>query len=524
MIIGQFIMSSTKHASLHADSQDETINFLKSLAPTVIETHLSLVFLNQQHAYKLKKAITLPFVDFSQIRQRHHYCKEELKLNRRTAPDIYLEVLTIYRNTKGKLSFKAIKDSEVVDAVLKMQRFDSDNLLSKLAQQKQLTQKMMTDLAHDLANFHQQAAVSTAHQGVKLISDIIELNQQSEETVNQVLGHKKMSELNQLLIKDIQQHSTILNTRAANGKVRHCHGDLHLNNICLWHQVPTPFDCLEFNQSMATTDVLYDLAFLLMDLWHYQQYDLANWLMNRYMEQNDESDSLVLLPLFMSLRASIRAMVIATQAAHTSVTTATTKYCRQAEDFLTLAISLLKRPKAQLVAIGGLSGSGKSTLATAIAPYIGTAPGALVLSTDRIRKRLFNVSSEEKLPADTYTKANSQLVYRIQSELSTHILQTGHSAIADGVFSKQWERKAIEQCAQTVPVTFKGVWLESPSNMLIERIINRKNDPSDATVEVLEKQLQIEHGPINWQRLNSNQHIDNLTLQALSMIRGHWPW
>ena len=517
-------MSSTKHSTPHADSQIETINFLKSLAPTVIETHISLVFLDKQFAYKLKKAVTLPFVDFSQLEQRQHYCEEELKLNRRTAPDIYLEVLTIYRNTEGKLSFEASKDSEAVDAVLKMKRFDSELLLSKLAEKNQLTRQMMTELAHGMTNFHQQAAVSSDYQGAKLVSDIIELNQQSEAIVNKVLGHKKMSELNQLLLDDIEQHSVILNQRAANGKVRHCHGDLHLNNICLWNQVPTPFDCLEFNQSMATTDVLYDLAFLLMDLWHYQQYDLANWLMNRYIAQSDETDGLALLPLFMSLRASIRAMVIAIQAANASTATATKKHSRQAEEFLTLAFSLSKRPKAQFIAIGGLSGSGKSTLASAIAPYIGTAPGALVLSTDRIRKRLFKVAAEEKLPADTYTEASSNLVYRKQRELSTHILQTGHSAIADGVFAKEWERKAIGQCAQSSQTSFKGIWLESPSQELMERVANRVNDPSDATVEVLEKQLQIEHGPITWQRLNSNQHQENLTLQALSVVKGHWPW
>ena len=519
-------MSSIAHTSHRpsTDSQDETINFLKSLAPTVIETHISLVFLDEQYAYKLKKAVKLPFVDFSHVEQRLHYCHEELKLNRRTAPEIYLDVLTIYRNDKGALSFEDHGESEVVDAVLKMKRFDSQKLLSKLAEKKQLSNHMMAELAHGLANFHKQAAVTTDYQGAKRLNDIIELNQLSEATVNKVLAHKKMSELNQLLLNDIAQHSSILNTRAANGKVRHCHGDLHLNNICLWREVPTPFDCLEFNESMATTDVLYDLAFLLMDLWRHQQYDLANFLMNRYMEHSDETDGLVLLPLFMSLRASIRAMIIATQSANSSDPTARKQYRRDVENYLNLAFKLLKRPKTKLVVIGGLSGSGKSTLATALAPYIGAAPGARVLSTDRIRKQLFNVAAEEKLPADSYTEASSNMVYRRQRELATTVIQNGHSAIADGVFAKAWEREAIAQCALDIKSDFKGIWLETSSKELIERVANRKNDPSDATIEVVKKQLQMQHGLITWPRLNSTQTLENLIPQALSLVKGLWPW
>lgn len=517
-------MSNINHSTHHSGSQAETISFLTRLAPTVIETHISLVFLDEQYAYKLKKALSLSFVDFSQVERRIYYCHEELKLNRRTAPDLYLEVLLIYRNLKGELSFEDDGQSDVIDAVIKMRRFDNQHLLSTLAEKNQLTPQIMTQLAHDLADFHSKAEVSSDHQGAKRLGDIVELNKLSEPRVNQILGHGKMSELNQLLLKDITQHAAILNSRAAESKVRHCHGDLHLNNICLWHKVATPFDCLEFNESMATTDVLYDLAFLLMDLWRYQQYELANCLMNRYMEQSKETDGLVLLPLFMSLRASIRAMVIALQASNTKDHIAAEQHRQQAEKFLSLAFTLLKRPKPQLVAVGGLSGSGKSTLATALAPYIGAAPGARVLSTDRIRKRLFNVAAEEKLAAESYTEASSNMVYRSQREQCAAVVLAGHSAIADGVFGKDWERKAIEQCAKDLKANFNGIWLEAPPSKLMTRVANRKNDPSDATVEIVEKQLQREYGVINWPHLNSAQALNVLTSQALSLLKGQWPW
>lgn len=517
-------MSRPKNTKPKASSQDEVILFLKGFAPTVVETHISMIFLDEEHAYKLKKSLTLPFVDFSQTEQRLASCHDELRLNCRTAPDLYLEVLPIYRDTQGQLSLQGDEQSEIIDAVLKMRRFNEQDLLSKLAENYQLSADMMTQLAHVIADFHLHADISTDYQGAKRLRDIIELNQQSEALVNLVLGHQRMSELNQRLLTDLEDHAKLLNSRAANGKVRHCHGDLHLNNICLWQQLPTPFDCLEFNESMATTDVLYDLAFLLMDLWRYKQYDLANWLMNRYMEQNDESDGLVLLPLFMSLRASIRALVIATQVANADNQTDTTEQRQQAEKFLNLAFELLQRPEPQLVAIGGLSGSGKSTLAKTLAPYIGAAPGARVLSTDRIRKKLFCVAAEQRLPPESYTQASSNIVYRTQRELSSEILLTGHSVIADAVFAKPLEREAIANCAQQAKVRFKGIWLEAPAQQLMDRVEVRKNDPSDATVAVVKKQLKIAPGDIHWPRLNSAQTLHDLTAQAMMLLQGKWPW
>lgn len=499
------------------NNQQETIRFLQSFAPTLIETHISMIFLDEHYAYKLKKAITLPFVDFSQSKQRYLSCQDELRLNRRTAEDLYLEVLPIYRSAEGQLSFKD-NGTEPVDAALKMRRFDSRFLLSQLAEQKQLNQAMMAQLAESLAVFHQQAAVSDDTQGAQRLSDIIELNRRSEPIVNQALGHQRMSELNRALLKDTAQHAELLNRRAVAGKVRHCHGDLHLNNICLWQHTPTPFDCLEFNESMATTDVLYDVAFLLMDLWRYEQYDLANYLMNRYIDAQDETDGLVLLPLFMSLRASIRAMVIAIQAANTENGAEAAKYRHQAEQFLDLAYQLLQRPKLQLIAIGGLSGSGKSTMAATLAPLIGAAPGARVLSTDRIRKKLFGLKAEARLPAESYTAENSQRVYRKQCELSSTTLAAGHSVIADAVFAKAAEREAIEHCAQQLTIPFKGLWLEAPTQELMQRVEKRKNDPSDATVDVVKMQLTIDTGEIHWPHLMSKQNTKDLCDQALKLL------
>ena len=506
------------------NTQDDVINFLKTIAPSVIETHISMVFLDDKHAYKLKKALTLPFVDFSQTEQRLAACQDELRLNSRTAPDMYLEVMPIYRHQDGQLSFKDDGHNNVLDAVLKMRRFKDKDLLSNLAKRNKLNSDIMTKLAQAIAEFHKATEISSDHKGAKRIKDILELNRKSESLVNKVLGHERMTELNLLLEQEINKHSDLLNSRAAAGKVRHCHGDLHLNNICLWRKTPTLFDCLEFNQSMATTDVLYDLAFLLMDLWRYERYDLANWLMNRYMDHTNENDGLILLPLFMSLRASIRALVTATQVAHTDKQTDTSAQLKKAEQFLELSFELLKRPEAQLIAIGGLSGSGKSTLAKTLAPFIGAAPGARVLSSDRIRKKLFGVEPEERLAAEKYTQTSSNLVYRIQRELSQEFLRAGHSVIADAVFSKATERNAIENSAKKLKCKFNGLWLEAPAQQLMERVDARTNDPSDATVEVVKMQLKLAPGEIHWPRLNSAQQPKDVSNQALTLLQGQWPW
>lgn len=517
-------MSSSDDIHHDVNSQQETINFLKSFAPTIVETHISLIFLSEQYAYKLKKALHLPFLDFSQTAQRIEVCHKELELNRRTASDLYLDVLTIYQHADGQLSFEHADDAKAVDAVLKMRRFDDDHLLSKLAQKNQLNNVMMEELAQTLADFHSKAAVIEESHGAKRLSDIVELNRRSEKTINQVLGHRQMSELNQLLLQAIDDKSALLNKRAFNGKIRHCHGDLHLNNICLWEQTPTPFDCLEFSESMATTDVLYDLAFLLMDLYHYDLADKANYLMNRYMDHSDEIDGLSLLALFMSIRASIRAMVIATQAANTKDSDKADMLCQEAETFLTLGFALLKKTSPQFIAVGGLSGSGKSTLASALAPYIGTAPGARILSTDRIRKQLYHVAAEEKLPAESYNQASSNMVYRSQREQATAVALADHSVIVDGVFARENERDAIAQCSKESRLSFKGIWLEAPPNELMSRVTTRKNDPSDATTDVVEKQLQVDCGSITWSRLNSAQSLKKLIPQALLLLKGKWPW
>jgi uncharacterized protein len=298
--------------------------------------------------------------------------------------------------------------------------------------------------------------------------------------------------------------SALLDQRAHAGKVRRCHGDLHLRNICSFDGHPTLFDCLEFDDDLATTDVLYDLAFLLMDLWHLGLRPEANWLFNRYFDIVDEADGVSLLPFFMAARASVRAHVSAVQV------------FREASAYFELASALLNPRPPQLVAVGGLSGSGKSSVAEAAAEQLGPPPGARVLSSDRIRKRLYGVPAETRLPDDAYQPHVSERVYAEQARAAAAFLKNGHAVIAAAVFDRAEDRRRIEAAASDA-ILFNGFWLEAPLDLLIERVNGRVGDPSDATPIIVRQQAR-RATPPEWHRLSSGGTLVNTTAALFKRI------
>ncbi|HEX2726623.1 MAG TPA: AAA family ATPase, partial [Beijerinckiaceae bacterium] len=300
----------------------------------------------------------------------------------------------------------------------------------------------------------------------------------------------------------LARHAERLEARRAAGKVKRCHGDLILRNICLLDGVPTPFDCIEFDETLATIDVLYDLAFLLMDLWHREQRRLANLVLNRYLDECDESDGLALVPFFMAARAAVRAHVTASQASETPVQAAT-PLRSEARAYFDAALAFLRPGKTQLVAIGGLSGTGKSTVAAHLAADIGAPPGARILSSDRLRKRLHGVPAETRLPESAYLPEVSEAVYGTLRQEAARALTAGSSVIVDAVFDRPAERAAIEATAAQAGVAFQGIWLDAPTTTLLARIEARRNDPSDATTDVLHAQLARDCGAITWRRISA---------------------
>ncbi len=435
-------------------------------------------------------------------------------LNRRTAPALYLGARRITRGPDGGLAFDGT--GNLVDAVVEMRRFPEADLFDTLACEGRLGPDHIADLAQVIAAFHAGAEIHRDKGGAAALTALVDLNAAALRATG-LASTGAVATLTARFRAVLARHAPLLDARRAAGKVRRCHGDLTLRNICLFEGKPTPFDCIEFSETIATTDILYDLAFVLMDLWHRSRFDLANLLLNRYLDGADETDGLGLLPVLMALRAVIRAHVTAAQAADGTGAAAAARTA-EARAYLALGEDLLTDRPAGLLAVGGFSGSGKSSVAAAAAPWIGAAPGARILSSDRIRKRLHGVDALTRLPAAAYAQTVSRRVYAILRRDAGRVLAAGHCVVADAVFDRPTERAQIEALARDRGARFCGVWLEAPAPLLARRIDSRAGDPSDATATVLAAQVARGRGALAWHELRADQPVDALRATVLSLL------
>lgn len=509
---------------IHRGEQRETIAFLSrpetyDCAGPVdrVETHGAIVFLAGDFAYKLKRAVRLPYLDFSSVEKRHRACLAELELNRRTAPDLYREVLPIRGAAGGHLSFKA---GDPVDWLVVMRRFPDDALLEKVAERGELDRPMTRDLADRIAAFHDQAAIIRSGSGAARARNVIEGNRASMAALDTGLLPPDLCEdLHRHSVRALGQVSQLLDQRLQAGRVRHCHGDLHLANICLWNGRPTLFDCLEFDAELATCDVLYDLAFLLMDLWERGYCSQACQLFNRYCDIAQENAGLASLPLFLSMRAAVRCHVSASAASTQETERARNRKLAEARAYGSASLAFLEAERPQLVAIGGLSGTGKSTVAGALAHRMARAPGARWLRSDVIRKRAAGVLPEERLPAGAYSTSASSAVYAKMEADALAILEAGHSVILDAVFARPSEREAVGRLARRTRVKFSGFWLSAPPDILALRLAGRRGDASDADRSVLMRQLSYQIGDVSaWTRVDAGQAPEEVASRIASAL------
>jgi aminoglycoside phosphotransferase family enzyme/predicted kinase len=488
------------------DDQRAVIDFLK--APSsyggaverveVIETHASFLFLAGDRAYKLKRAVKYSYLDFSTAERRRAACEAEFALNRRTAPDLYLEVRALALARNGQVGFAT--GEPAIDWLVVMRRFDQAMLFDALAGTGGLTQPMMAELAGHIAAFHQAAEQRPDQGDAKALAAVVETNHGCLMTAQEAgFDPERIVELRQRSLERIVSVSALLDRRRMEGKVRRCHGDLHLRNVCLFEGKPTLFDCLEFSDELASVDVLYDLAFLLMDLEHRRLTALSNLVLNRYLDLTGEDDGLAAMPLFLSSRAAIRAHVTATALERAAGTEAKPEMADKARSYLDLAVQYLRPRSCRLVAVGGLSGSGKSTLAAALAPSL----GARVLRSDVIRKRLFGVAPETRLPETAYASEVSRRAYAQLRQQAAEVLAAGYSVIIDAVSLKPAERASFAAVAEAAGVPFSGLWLEAPAAAMERRLRTRHHDASDASLEVLAQQLRQHAGPMDWMSIDA---------------------
>jgi len=478
-----------------------------------IDTHCSILFLAGDRAFKLKRAVRYSYLDYSTRALREAACRNELALNRRTAPEIYLAVRSIARSTDGRLGFDATGD--VLDWVVVMRRFDAADTFDRLAESGRLTPELVVELAARVAEFHRTAAVDRDRGGRAALSRIAESNAVNLRDQAPPLDAARVEAVVEGTRRALEKVGALLDRRREAGKVRLCHGDLHLRNVCLFEGRATLFDCVEFSRDLATIDLLYDLAFLLMDLGQRGLTALANALFNRYLDlTGDGGEGLGTLPLFLSLRAAVRAHVEATAGRAQPSAAAAAAQAAAARDYLEAALRLLESEAPSVIAIGGLSGTGKSTIARLVAPAQGRAPGGRVLRSDVLRKRLMGVAPEARLPESAYGEEATARVYRALLDEAGATVAAGQSVVLDAVFARPEERTRAEAVARAAGVPFRGLWLSAEPKLLEARIQARSNDASDATAAVLRRQLAYDCGRIGWVAIDASG--DLAATQALA--------
>jgi uncharacterized protein len=514
----------------HATPQpQEAIAFLNDsrthdgAAVTRVDTHAALVFLVGERAYKLKRAVRYPYLDYATAEKRRVACLAELSINRRTAPSLYLGVQAITRGLDGGLRLAPLSDEletartvgeEVVDWVVTMRRFPDEALFDRMAERQALTPSIMRALAARIAAFHAAAEPRRDGGGLAGMRAVVDGNIDALSGFPALFPLDRVARLGERTAAALDRLRAVLGDRRRDGFVRHCHGDLHLRNIVLLDDGPTLFDAIEFDESLAVTDVYYDLAFLLMDLDHRGLRPLGNAVLNRYVEETGDVGGMATLPLFLSARAAIRAKVLAAadELAPDGAVQA------EARRYLDHAIAALEPPPPRLVAVGGLSGSGKSRLARGVAPEVGAAPGALVLRSDVLRKRLCGVTETDRLPPDAYTPDLTARVYDGLAERARLALSAGQAVVIDAVCASPDERTLFESVAAAAAVRFDGLWLDAPLDLRVQRVTNRRNDASDATADVVERQENYDLGVVRWARLDTGRVASDVLAEALKRL------
>ena len=485
-----------------------------------IDTHASSVFLAGAFAYKVKRAVKYPFLDFSTVAFRQQACLNELRINRRTAPDLYLDLVPITLTSDGL--FRLGGAGEAVEWALRMRRFDQANLYERMAVEGRLEVSAMGPLAAAIAAFHAIAdRCLTPGQAVRPLDGVLAENDSVLAANPDLFPPVEARALTQASRDALAAVAPLLSARASGGYVRHCHGDLHLRNIVEIAGKPVLFDAIEFDDSLATIDVLYDLAFLLMDLGKRGLSAHANAVLNGYLDVEGSTGNLLglaALPLFLSMRAMIRAKVELLRG-DKGEEAAKAQAWDEARAYFELARSfILSADRAQLIAIGGLSGSGKSAVARRIARRIGAFPGAVHVRSDVERKRLFGFPPNMRLPDRAYAPEISDEIYAICRKRARLALRAGRTVIVDAVHAKPEERAAIEAVAVEQNASFTGLWLEAPREVMRARVAEREGDVSDATPSVVDEQLRYEIGPQSFAVIDAGLPLDRVVAASLDAI------
>jgi uncharacterized protein len=452
----------------------------------LMQTHASYVLLTGEFAYKLKKPVNFGFLDYSTVAKRQHFCTEELRLNQRGAKELYLEVIPIARQDR---TYHLGNDGEIVDYAVKMIQFPQANLLSNLFEAGMMTISDIEEMGRVVAAFHSRAQTNeyiSDFGKVDRIKESIDDNyRQTEKYINRAQTQQQYLETKAYTDRFLYEHPELFTSRVTGGFIRECHGDLHLRNICQWHDKILLFDCIEFNEPFRFVDTMYDVAFTVMDLEARGRKDLANRFLNTYVEQTGDWAGLQVLPLYLSRQAYVRAKVtsfllddllIPSTDRDAAATTAAAYYHQ--------AWAYTRSRQGKLILMSGLSGSGKSTLGKKIA----TAIGAIHLRSDAVRKHLGGIPLLAKGDASLYTPAMTARTYDQVLELGHKLTERGFSVILDAKYDRYSLRAAVVNFAQAQGIPLQILHCTAPDAVLRDRLQQRTGDIADATVDLLTSQ------------------------------------
>ena len=484
--------------------------FFTALGERRIETACNRVYLAGDTAWKVKRPVDLGYVDFTTLERRREAAEREIAFNSPAAPDIYRRVHTVTRSG-DRLELDG--GGPAVDYVVEMRRFDEGSVLS--ARPGSVDGSLAEALGRELSRLHAVAPLRPEGGGADGLAYTIDSNAHLLTGLADRLGRDAVEAVIATTAGRFADAAGVLEARRRAGFTRRCHADLHLGNILLEDGRPVLFDCIEFNDRLSDIDIQYDLAFLLMDLDFRNRRDAACRVLDAWLDEAARREGeglregLAVLPLMLSVRAVVRAHVEANSG-----------HDEGGRAYLAAALRHLQPEPPRLFAVGGMSGTGKTTLARAVAPQLGASPGAVVLRSDEVRKRLSGVAPTDRLPPGAYAPGMSDRVHAALFAEATSLLAAGRSVILDATFLDPEHRGAAADLADRLGLPFAAVWLEGTPEVLKTRLAGRSGDASDADVQTLEQQAKRDAGSIAWPRLRAELDATPAALDVFARASG----
>ncbi|MGK7911133.1 MAG: AAA family ATPase [Synechococcus sp.] len=460
----------------------------------LLQTHISYVLLTGEFAYKVKKPMNFGFLDFTTLEKRRFFIQEELRLNQRGAAELYLEVLAISKHESG--DYELGGTGEAVEYTLKMRQFPQETLLPQLFDRGELTPDLVVALAKEIASFHSNLTTSDRISSFGSVAGVrAAFDENYEQTAGFIGGPQTQEQFDQtkaLTDRFFAEQAEMLERRVQGGFVRECHGDLHLGNICYWNNRFYLFDCIEFNEPFRFVDVMYDIAYIVMDLQLRKRPDLSALFLNTYIEHTGDYEGLQVLPLYVSRQSYVRAKVTSFMLGDPAISAETkAEVTATAAKYYQLALQCLQPRSGSLYVMCGLSGSGKSTVASALSQTL----DAIHIRSDAVRKHLAGINLYERgssgeFGSGIYTPEMTQKTYDRLQQLGILLASLGYPVILDAKYDKQALRQAIANAAKQHQLPLKFISCEAPLETIRQWLGARTGDIADATADLLDKQIQ----------------------------------